>query len=93
MRRQYQHIDILEFMPLASVIFQGVSNANRILTEVQEMLSSAWWEGDGDVPRSLNVVGEDTWGVPTCFVKQSSNGTAFIASPVLLPFARLLEQQ
>lgn len=95
---QYHHIDILEFIPLASLVLQGVPNAKEVLAEVALALKAGGWEGDGEIrilwiPPFIGAGAEDTWGVATWFVKQSNNGTSFIASPVPLPFSRLLEQQ
>lgn len=95
---EYQHVDILEFMPPASAVLQGVGNANEVLAEVAYALRAGGWEGDGTIrilwiPPFMGAGSEDTWGIAAWFVKQSNNGTSFIASPVPLPFSRLLEQQ
>lgn len=95
---QYEHIDCLEFMPSAEAVLQGVPNRNDVLEAVHRRFTDSGWEGDGELqvmwlPPFIGAGVEDTWGVAVWFVKQSNNGTAFLASPVSLPFARLLEQQ
>lgn len=95
---RYEHIDMLEFMPLAVKVLQGVKNSQRIIERVERRLKKAGWEGDGElqilwIPPFIGAGVQDTYGVTVWFVKQSNNGTAFMASPVSLPFARLLEQQ
>lgn len=95
---KYEHIDLLEFMPLAASILQELSNAEDILREVRVRFARAGWEGDGEIqimwlPPFVGAGVEDTWGVVVWFVKQQNNGTAFMASPVPLPFSRLLGQQ
>lgn len=94
---QYEHIDILDFMPLATKVLQGVKNSQRIIEVVERRLKKAGWEGDGElqilwIPPFIGAGVQDTYGVTVWFVKQGNNGTSFLASPVSLPFARLLEQ-
>ena len=94
----YQHIDVLEYMPSAEAVLQNVPNANEVILAAKNKLSEAGWEGDGELkimwlPPFVGAGADDTWGVAVWFVKQSNNGTAFMASPVALPFSRLLEQQ
>lgn len=94
----YEHVDILEFMPRAELVLQGVPKASFVLEAVRQRFSEAGWEGDGEIrilwlPPFVGAGAEDTWGVAVWFVKQENNGTAFLASPVSLPFPRLLEQQ
>ena len=95
---QYEHIDILEFMPLATKVLQGVRNSQKIIEAVERRLKKAGWEGDGDlqilwIPPFIGAGIQDTYGIAVWFVKQGNNGTSYMASPVSLPFARLLEQQ
>ncbi|MEL7613208.1 toll/interleukin-1 receptor domain-containing protein [Vreelandella titanicae] len=95
---EYQHIDCLEYMPSAEAVLQGVRNRNDILEAAHRRFSASGWEGDGELqimwlPPFIGAGIEDTWGLAVWFVKQSNNGTAFLASPVSLPFARLLDQQ
>lgn len=95
---QYHHIDCLEFMPTAAAVLQDVPNGNEVLNAIQTKFRSSGWEGDGEIqlmwiPPFIGAGVEDTWGVAVWFVKQSNNGTAFLASPVKLPFSRLLDQQ
>lgn len=95
---QYQHIDCLELMPTAAAILQDIPNRDEVLKAVRTKFRSSGWEGDGDIqimwiPPFVGAGVEDTWGLAVWFVKQSNNGTAFLASPVKLPFSRLLDQQ
>ncbi|MEZ0175554.1 MAG: toll/interleukin-1 receptor domain-containing protein [Candidatus Reddybacter sp.] len=95
---EYQHIDVLEYMPSAETVLQHTPNRDEIIKNVKKKLSDDGWEGDGEiqilwVPPFVGAGVEDTWGFAIWFVKQSNNGTAFMASPVSLPFSRLLEQQ
>jgi hypothetical protein len=95
---QYHHVDFLDFMPRARVVLEAVPNASAVLEAVEQRFARAGWEGDGEIqllwlPPFVGAGVEDTWGVAVWFVKQGNNGTSFLASPVPLPFARLLEQQ
>lgn len=94
----YHYIDVLELMPRAQAVLQGVPEKNAVLEAVKRRFTRAGWEGDGEIqimwlPPFVGAGVEDTWGVAIWFVKQSNNGTGFLASPVPLPFSRLLEQQ
>ncbi|TVV45499.1 hypothetical protein [Thalassolituus sp. C2-1] len=95
---EYQHIDCLEFMPAAAAVLQGIPNQSEVLKAVRAKFLSSGWEGDGEIqimwiPPFMGAGVEDTWGLAVWFVKQANNGTAFLASPVKLPFSRLLDQQ
>lgn len=95
---QYEHVDCLEFMPSAEAVLQNVPIRNEVLEAVRRKFRESGWEGDGTIrimwlPPFVGAGVEDTWGLAVWFVKQLNNGTAFIASPVSLPFSRLLEQQ
>lgn len=95
---QYHFIDNCAYMPLASKVLDGLKNAQEALVAIGGLLKKAGWEGDGDIkvmwiPPFAGAGVEDTYGIPVWFVKQSNNGTSFLASRVPLPFARLLEQQ
>lgn len=95
---QYHHIDCLELMPTAVAVLQDVPNRDQVLKAVRTKFQSSGWEGDGEIqlmwiPPFVGAGVEDTWGLAVWFVKQSNNGTAFLASPVKLPFSRLLDQQ
>jgi hypothetical protein len=94
---EYQHLDELRFMPLATEVLQAVPNANEIIEAVREVLGRAGWEGDGDLqmmwlPPFVGAGVEDTHGAFIWHVKQSNDGTSWLASPVELPFDRLREQ-
>ena len=95
---QYQHVDELAFMPLAADVLAHHPRFGEVIEKVKYRLGAEGWEGDGQIrllwfPPFIGAGVEDTWGVGTWFVKQQNNGTAWIASPVALPFARLLGQQ
>ena len=94
----YEHVDLLDLMPAAADVLEGLPGASALLDKVREVLAGAGWEGDGTVrilwlPPFIEPAYEDGWGIPVWFVKQSNNGTAFLASPVELPYPNLLAQQ
>jgi hypothetical protein len=93
----YEHIDSLGYMPDARSVLEEEPNADEILNNVRRRLLSAGWEGDGTLqllwlPPFLGAGVQDTFGVCVWHVKQYNNGTSWLASPVPLPFERLLEQ-
>ena len=88
---QYHHIDMLLFMPPADEALSAYPNLREIITEVSQLFREAGWEGDGDIqmmwlPPFVGVGIEDTWGAFLFHVKQSNDGTSFIASPERLHF-------
>lgn len=94
----YQHVDELALMPLATDVLSHHPKFVDVIERVKHRLAAGGWEGDGQVrllwfPPFIGAGVEDTYGVGAWFVKQKNNGAAWIASPVPLPFARLLEQQ
>lgn len=93
----YEHIDILSFLPPASNMLGEFAGSPELISQVKDLFSRNGWEGDGDIrlmwfPPFLRIGVEDTWGTLAWFVKQSSNGTAFIASPVQIPYLPLPDQ-
>lgn len=93
----YHHVDELAHMPRAEEVLGNVDGFAEAFERIKERLKVAGWEGDGEIrlmwiPPFVGAGVEDTWGVGVWFVKQSNNGTAWMASPVPLPFPRLLEQ-
>jgi hypothetical protein len=95
---QYHHIDGPSIMPLASDVLSRHPRYSEVIERIKARLVDAGWEGDGEVrlmwfPPFLGAGVQDTYGVGAWFVKQRNNGTAWIASPVPLPFERLHEQQ
>ena len=91
----YEHVDLLDFMPLADKVLRGFANSDAIMQAVKNRLSQAGWKGDGSLrllwlPPFVGAGVEDTYGVAIWFVKQDDNGTSWLASPVPLPFSRLL---
>lgn len=94
---EYHFLDFLGFLPSAREVFGSLDEYEAIVDAVSARLSMAGWEGDGQIrllwlPPFVGAGVEDTWGLVVWVVKQSNNGTSWIASPVQLPFARLLTQ-
>ncbi|TCQ17469.1 hypothetical protein [Rhizobium sp. PP-CC-3G-465] len=94
---QYQHLDDLSFMKNADEVFSNVysrSDGKAWEAAIADLFRKNGWEGDGDIkiiwfPPFVPIAPEDTWGSYVWVVKQSNNGTAFIASEYELPFKRL----
>lgn len=86
----YTHspIDMLDFIPDAETLLQDIPNKDEILDQVHHVLLKAGWEGDGEIgliwipPFMLPT---DSFGTCIWHVKQSNNGTSFLASPMQLP--------
>lgn len=94
---EYQHMDDLTFMPLADIVFERHPKRDEIIEKMKNRFKRAGWEGDGSIqilwlPPFLGAGVEDTYGVCVWHVKQSNNGSSWIAAPVPLPFERLLSQ-
>lgn len=94
---EYQHLDELSFMPEASSVLGDFVGFEGLVGRLEKRLKKAGWEGDGTLtllwfPPFVGAGVEDTQGVGVWHVKQSNNGTSWLASPVALPFGRLLEQ-
>jgi hypothetical protein len=94
---EYQHLDELEFIKDAHRYTQHIPNRDEILKEVSHLFEHSGWEGDGDLgliwfPPFVDAGIEDTWGFVVWHVKQSNNGTSWLASPYELPFKRLQYQ-
>lgn len=90
---QYEHIDVLDFMPSSNAVLGKYKGYNIILDKIKKRFVAAGWEGDGEIqllwlPPFCDNIYADTFGVLTWFVKQDNNGTAFICSPMELPFER-----
>lgn len=91
------HIDELSYIPRAEDMLGSIEGFEETFERVKARFRPAGWEGDSAVrlmwiPPFIGAGMEDTRGVGVWFVKQSNNGAAFMASPVPLPFSRLLEQ-
>ncbi len=74
---------------------ETVSGSDR--DDVEAQLREAGWEGDGELgvlwlPPFVGVGVEDTYGTKIFHVKQSNNGTSWLASPYALDFERLRRQ-
>jgi hypothetical protein len=94
---EYAHLDELRFMPDAEAVLAAVANRDAIIEAVRDALQRAGWEGDGTIqmmwlPPFVGAGVEDTSGVFIWHVKQSNNGTSWLASPVELPFQSIREQ-
>jgi len=81
----------------AKDILARAKNGSEVVRKVKERLLKEGWEGDGELellwlPPFLDAGVQDTYGVCIWHVKQGNNGTSWLASPVPLPFERLLEQ-
>lgn len=93
---EYHFLDDLTFIkPIENHL--DSENSKKYIDALKELFSSYGWEGDGEIgviwfPPFIGVGGENTYGHYVFHVKQSNNGTSFLASSVQLPFARLLEQ-
>ncbi len=93
----YQHLDELSYMPRAEEMLSKLEGFQRAFDRIKARFRSQGWEGDGVIrlmwlPPFIGSGIEDTWGTGVWHVKQSNNGTSWLASPVPLPFSRLLEQ-
>ena len=94
----YEHIDILDFLPLAKDMLGKYDGYTPLLEQVKALFARNGWEGDGEIrlmwfPPFLKIGVEDTWGTLAWFVKQSNHGTSFIASPVPIPYLQLPHQR
>ena len=93
----YEHIDDQEKMPLAEKAMEDMDplDVDEIMDAIKARFKKAGWEGDGDIrllylpPFVFNPNGGDTFGTLVWFVKQSNNGTSFLASPEKLHFPDL----
>lgn len=90
----YEHIDILNFLPVAETLLGKYAGFSSLLYQFKQLFRLNGWEGDGDIrlmwfPPFLKIGAEDTWGTLAWFVKQTRNGTAFIASPAPIPYLSL----
>jgi hypothetical protein len=96
---QYQFLDDLSFVRSPHEVF-GESAKEEIdayLAALRQRFTGAGWEGDGRIgviwfPPFVDVGIEDTWGNYVWHVKQSNNGTSWLATHEDLAFKRLREQ-
>lgn len=94
---EYQHLDELSLLKNPENFLGSFSTFDKLMEKIRVKFKSHGWEGDGVIklmwlPPFLGAGIEDTYGIGVWHVKQSNNGTSFLASPVPLPFSRLLEQ-
>jgi hypothetical protein len=92
----YEHLDDLSFMRSPEHVFADDASGSlaTFMAAVDARLREAGWEGDGRLevfwlPPFADVGVEDTWGTYVWCVKQSNNGTSWMASSHPLPFKRL----
>lgn len=93
----YQFLDDLSFTRPAIEVLGSFESFQELMRRMENRFRKAGWEGDGVIslvwlPPFVGAGMEDTHGLGLWHVKQSNNGISWIASPVTLPFARLLEQ-
>lgn len=104
---QYHFLDDLSAVLKPEEVYSwfGINNSKEnkekikaTVNQVKDLFLANGWEGDGDVsviwvPPFIDIgFEEDTWGSYLWHVKQSNNGTSFIASPIPLRLKRLKEQ-
>lgn len=96
---RYEHLDDLAFLRKPEHVFENNSTGRltHYVQAVEAKLRGAGWEGDGQLeimwfPPFVDVGVEDTCGTYVWCVKQSNNGTAWLASEVPLNFGRLASQ-
>lgn len=96
---RYEHIDMMMFLIKPSIAYGNTAELNAAIEFVKGMFEKAGWEGDGDIeliwlpPFVDNCEYGDTYGALLWHVKQSNNGTSFIASPIDLTFLKPIAEQ
>ena len=94
----YEHIDCGKFLEPRKIInelneydnFEKTVDADLFIQNIAELFTRAGWEGDGNIgliwiPPFLGGGCGGTSGFYLWHVKQSKDGTSWIASPVVLP--------
>jgi hypothetical protein len=97
---QYHFLDDLSFVRKPEEVFDESkqTDLDAYIDKVRQHFKDAGWEGDGQIgiiwlPPFVDAGGvEDTWGTYIWHVKQSNNGTSWLASDAALDFDRLGEQ-
>lgn len=94
---QYEHIDILELMPLSDAVLNKYRGYDNLIKAIKSKLIEGGWEGDGEIqllwlPPFCDLAYEDTYGIITWLVNQENNGTTFICSPYELKYKCLSSQ-
>src|SRR5438270_3846016 len=96
---QYHFLDDLSFVKRPQKVFieSSEEEIEAYIVAVRERFTEAGWEGDGDigiiwVPPFVDIGIEDTWGTYIWHVKQSNNGTSWLASDAIINFKRIREQ-
>lgn len=90
----YHFIDDKTFIPAAREILKNYPEGYKYIVEAENLFKNHGWEGDGELgliwfPPFIGVGVEDTYGIVCFHVKQSNNGTSWLASPEWLPFESL----
>lgn len=104
---EYHHLDDLSAIQKISEVYrhfndfggkQNKEATEKTVGEVKKLFLKNGWEGDGEIgviwiPPFVDIGHfEDTWGSYLWHVKQSNNGTSFIASPFPINQKRLKDQ-
>jgi hypothetical protein len=96
---QYHFLDDLSFIRRPEDVFDESEKGEieSFVAAVKDRFREAGWEGDGEIgiiwlPPFADVGTEDTTGTYFWHVKQSNNGTSWLACNVSLNFRRLREQ-
>lgn len=96
---QYHFIDDFEgIFPISKNLLSHY-NGPKLVKSVEAKLLDAGWEGDGTLrliwlpPFLSATLNNSYYGVYVWHVKQSNNGTSWLASRVPLDFDELLKQQ
>lgn len=87
----YHFLDDRSFIPRASEKLRYYSDGYTYISEVEELFKNHGWDGDGEIgliwlPPFVGLEVEDTYGILCFHVKQTDNGTSWIASPAPLQF-------
>lgn len=90
----YEHLDDLSFMRATDDVLSDLDDGGAdIISAVKDKLSSSGWRGDGFLQifwlPPFVTESTDSHGTYIFHVKQSLNGTSWIAAPLELPWGRL----
>lgn len=91
----FEHIDVRSFeRHPAEVLDVGPDELELLTRGVATLFEQHGWEGDGDVcllwlPPFVLADPDNTWGIAVWHVKQSNNGTSWLAATAALDFPAL----
>lgn len=101
----YQHIDDCSAIISPEIFYNSICpfiggetvSLEPYLEKIKELLRTNGWEGDGElgviwIPPFVDIGSEDGWGTYLWHVKQSNNGTSWLASGCSLDFERIKMQ-